>query len=194
MYDLRNGEGLHVHVGRKAPDARDHRPYRIVGKRRVFPTHDVYLGGAFFDGLPRLGQDLLHRQGVGPRLAFIPRESAEATPVPAHVGVVDVAVDHEVDIVAHLLPARPVGKPSDTQKIGGLEQGYPIGGRETLTLSYLLFDDGKRINARAGGHTRSLAQRRGASGRVPPAPFSTPPFAPPRRPARAATPARGARR
>ncbi len=107
----------------------------------MLSANDVDLPGPLGRSLARLFDNLVHGQRVGTRFVHIARESTEPAVVPAHVGVVDVPVHHEVGVVAHRRPPRPIREPADAQEVVGLKKGYAVAKIQALAASYLFFDE-----------------------------------------------------
>ena len=120
--DLHRGEGLDVDVRAHLLDAPHHVGEVREGQVGVQASHDVH----FAHGLrqPRhVGEDVVERHGVGPRLVLLRGEGAEVAGGHAHVGVVDVGVPHEVAGVAVPLSRtwlarlpRPGGRGCDRER------------------------------------------------------------------------------
>ena len=72
-----------------------------------------------------LSTHLVDRQRVGVRLAVVVAERAEQAAVAADVGVVDVAVADEVDVVADEARAREVGHGAHGQEVGARGERTP---------------------------------------------------------------------
>ena len=70
---------------------------------------DANLGGAVVPGFLGPADNLIHRKEVALLLPEVTAESAEAATLDAHVGEVDVSVDHVGDDVSHGPPAEFVG-------------------------------------------------------------------------------------
>ena len=89
----------------------------------MLAADDVDLADAA-DGqrLARLVDDLVDGQRVGVGVALVVAEGAEQAAVAADVGVVDVAVADEVDLVADGARAGEVGHRAEGEDVVALEQ------------------------------------------------------------------------
>ena len=163
VHDLAGREGGDVQFGVAAVDGGDHVADGPVAERRVLAPHDVQLGRAEVPGLLGADQHLVEAHGVGAVFALVTREGAKVAAVLAHVGVIDVAVVDEVDLLAAAGPARTVGHPPETQQLGRFEQGQAVVGRQALARPDLLFDGVQRLGGRADRHGREVLPSHGWS-------------------------------
>ena len=100
----------------------------------VLPADDVDLAhAALREGLRGLLDDLVDTQGEGVLVAFVVTEGAEEAAVAADVGVVDVPVADEVDLVAHVARTDEVGHGAQRQQVAGLQQRRGLGDVEPAT-------------------------------------------------------------
>ena len=165
--DLQRGEPVHVH--------RRHRGLHGLRDVEVVVAVEVgmdaalqaHLGGAELSGLADPVGDLVVGEQVG-LAAQVQRqralgESAERALERAHVGVVDVAVAHEGDVVADDLLTQPVGELRDRHDLRPpcLEQ------RDELVDSRLLaeLDAGQHLGDRSACMRGGPARARSGSGR-----------------------------
>ena len=102
----------------------------VVAERQVgvLAADDVDLADAALrQRLARLVDDLVDRQRIGVGVAFVVTECAEEAAVAADVGVVDVAVADEVDLVADVAGAGEIGHGADREDVGRFEQDARLG-------------------------------------------------------------------
>ena len=136
--DLERGEAVHVDVGRRLLHGSGDVEVVLAVEVGVDASLQAHLGRAHVPRLTDATGDLLEGQEV--RLAsevegeWTFRESAELALERAHVRVVDVAVRHPGDVVAHGLAAQLVGQRRHGEDLGaaGREQGGD------LVLAHLL--------------------------------------------------------
>ena len=121
--DLARREGLDMDIWSERLE-RPHHAHEVLQRQlRVLAADDMDLAdAAHCQSLPRLLDDLLDGQRIGVGVALVVTEGAEQAAVAAHVGVVDVTVADEEDVVADSARPREVGHGSDGEKIVALEQ------------------------------------------------------------------------
>ena len=128
--DLAGRERLDVHVGRQLLERAHHLEVVLERQVGVLAADDVDLGDAADgQGLASLVHDLVDREGVGVGVALVVAEGAEQAAVAAHVGVVDVAVADEEDLVADGAGAGEVGHGAQGEDVVALEQRGGLRGR-----------------------------------------------------------------
>ena len=125
--DLARREGLDVDVRRQLLEAAQHLEVVLVGQVGVLAADDVDLGDAAGERLARLLDDLVDREREGVGVAVVVAEGAEQAAVAADVGVVDVPVADEEDVVADGAPAGEVGQRADGEQVVALEEGDGVG-------------------------------------------------------------------
>ena len=105
LEDLERAEGVDVDRGRARAHRGHHVDVVVAVELGMDATLETDLGGALGFGLAHPLADLVERQEVGVAAKVerqrTLREGAEAALEGADVGVVDVAIDHETDGVAH---------------------------------------------------------------------------------------------
>src|SRR5215467_12484103 len=122
VVDLRRREGLDLRLRPGGVDGRDH-PLEVLERPvGMVPAHDVGLAGAWLDHLEHVLDGVLERA----RLALLAREVAERAGEDAEVGRIDVAVEHEEDLIA--VPARlgEVGQATEPVQVLGLEKELAV--------------------------------------------------------------------
>ena len=98
----------------------------------MLSADDVQFGDAAAEVLARLVEDLVDRERIGVDVAFAAREGAEEAAVGTDVGVVDVPVADEVDVVADRATAGDVGHRAERDEVAAGEQALTVGETETL--------------------------------------------------------------
>ncbi len=120
--DLARRERLDVDVGRELLEAAHHLEVVVEGQVGMLAADDVDLGDAAGERLARLVEHLVDRERVGVGVAVVVAEGAEEAAVAADVGVVDVAVADEVDVVADGAVAHEVGHRAEREQVGRARQ------------------------------------------------------------------------
>ena len=114
---LERSESMDVHVGELGFDRLDDTHIEVTGELRMDAALEGHLGRTLVPCLLRPLHDLgdTHQIGIAPQIetAWPLRERTESAPEVAHVGVVDVAVDHVGDGLTDSLPAEAVGRECD---------------------------------------------------------------------------------
>ena len=103
------GETMDVHVGELFGDSLAQTDVEVafhLGRQTRLHAH---LGGSVGLGFPGAPDDLVHGQEIAFLLPEIAAEGAETAPLDAHVGEVDVPVDHVGHQVAYRAAAQFVG-------------------------------------------------------------------------------------
>ena len=118
--DLLGGVRVDVEVGKLALQPHQDLAIQVVILAGVDATLDADLGGAAGDAIPGLLGDLLQAAVEGVLVVAVSREAAEAAAVVADVGEVDVPVDDEGDVAAHVLGAGDVGRTGESLEVGTL--------------------------------------------------------------------------
>ena len=126
---LQGGEPVDVHVGHRVLHRPGHVDVVVAVEAGVDAALQAHLGGPELGGLDGAPGDVVEGEQVR-RAPQVQRqralgEAAEAALEGAHVGVVDVAVVHEGDGVAHHLATQLVGHLGHRRHLGtpGREQG-----------------------------------------------------------------------
>ena len=127
VIDLHRGEGLDVQLRLVGADRSQHLQVEVEGEIGMEAADHVDLGRPGRRRLGALLQDVVERQGVAPLVLHPLGKGAEGTAVDAEVGVVDVAVDVEVDLVAVLQPIGVGRQLADGEQVVGLEQRQRLG-------------------------------------------------------------------
>jgi hypothetical protein len=150
MRDLAGRERLDMDVGCQLLQSAHHLEVVVERQVGVLAADDVDLGDAADgQGLAGLLHDLVDRERVGVGVALVVAEGAEQAAVAAHVGVIDVAVADEVDLVAHGAGAGEVGHGPQGEDVGALEEPGGLGGVEALAGG-----DGLPDALEAGAHDK----------------------------------------
>ncbi len=113
---------------------------------RMDPALDAHLGGAARHRVARLHEQLFHRVIVRVGLVLVAREAAERAADVADVGEVDIAADHERNVVALVERARRVGGLDQRVEIrtGRTEQRDRVGVGELAALERAVEHRGDR--------------------------------------------------
>ena len=129
VIDLHGGKGLEVQARVIGFDRRQHFQIKVEGELGVQSADHVDFGGSGRARLGRLGQDLVEGQGVAPFFPAVFGKSAKGAAVDADIGVVDVAIDVEIDPVAVFAPVGRSRQLADGQQVVAAEQlkGFGIG-------------------------------------------------------------------
>src|SRR5215472_9012509 len=134
VVDLRRREGLDLRLRPGGVDGRDHPLEVLEGPVGVVPAHDVGLPRARLDHLEHVLDGVLE----GPCLSLLAREVAEGAGEDAEIGRVDVAVEHEEDLVAVEPGLGEVGQATKAVEILGLEEELAVLTTEPLTGAHLV--------------------------------------------------------
>ena len=177
--DLEGGEPVDVHAGDGGLHRAEDVEVEVAVEGGVDAALQAHLGGPAFGGLDGALGDVVEGQQVR-GAAQVQRqrslgEPAERAPEGAHVGVVDVAVDHVGDGVPDRLPAQVVGHRGDRGDLRatGAEEGDDLGLADLLARSDARRAPRRRRRHRdssaiqrvlAGGRRRIGAQQRGRVG------------------------------
>ncbi len=137
MGDLARREGLDVDVGGELLEAAHHVEVVVERQVGVLAADDVDLGDAAGQRLASLVEHLVDREREGVGVAVVVAEGAEQAAVAADVGVVDVAVGDEVDVVAGRPAAHVVGQRADRDQVGAHQQIAGVGARQPLAGGHL---------------------------------------------------------
>src|SRR5665647_1490543 len=148
MRDLAGGERLDVHVGSQLLEGAHHLEEILERQVGVLAADDVDLGDAA-DGQSSasLLHDLVDRESVRVGVALVVAEGAEQAAVAAHVGVVDVTVADEIDLVTHGAGAGEVGHGTQGEDVVALKQRGGLRGIEAVAGR-----DGLPGSLEAGAH------------------------------------------
>ncbi len=122
VVDLHRGEGLDVQRRVVGADGGEHLQVEVEGELGMQPADHVDLRRPGRRRLGALLQDVVQRQGVAPLVLHPLGKGAEGAAVDADVGVVDVAVDVEVDLVAVLQPVGQGRQFADGEQVVGLRR------------------------------------------------------------------------
>ena len=100
------------------------------------PGLDTHLGGPEVNRLGHAAQNLLVGEHVALLGAKIAAEGAKTTVLDAHIGEVDVAVDHVGHPLAHLAFTEPIGHGLHGPKVGAYSAGQRqgLGQRKLVTV------------------------------------------------------------
>src|SRR5207244_1760730 len=179
--DLFGRERVEVEARDLPPDRRAEVDVVAAVELRRQPGLEADLGRAELPRLAGAPHDLRHRQEVALLRAVVPAERAERAVLDAHVGEIDVAVDHERDEVARLPAAHLVGDEPERVEVAPGERGEEIGllHRELAAVERTPEDlaAAGRGPVEGGGETTSVASGHTAPSRArrrrrapPPAP------------------------
>src|SRR5207247_4422349 len=128
VVNLRRGERLDLRLGARGVDGLDHPLEVVEGPIGVVAAHDVRLARARLDHLEHILDGVLE----GARLAFLAGEVAEGAGEDADSGRIDVAVEHEEDLIAVKARLGEVGHAAESVKILGLEEEQAVLAAEPL--------------------------------------------------------------
>src|SRR5262250_42702 len=136
VVDLRRREGLDLRLRPGRVDGRDHSLEVLERPVGMVPAHDVSLAGARLDHLEHVLDGILE----GAWLALLAGEVAERAGENAEVGRIDIAVEHEEDLIA--VPARlgEVGQAAEPVQVLGLEEELAIFAAQPLVGADLVPD------------------------------------------------------
>ncbi len=139
VVDLGRGEGLDLGLGPGVVDRLDHPLEVLEGPVRVVPAHDMRLAGARLDHR----QHVLDRVLECARFALLASKVTKAAGKHTYIGWVDVAVEHEEDLVSMLPGLDHVRHAADGVEVLGLEEGEPVLTGEALAALHLVPDRGE---------------------------------------------------
>ena len=136
VVDLGRGEGLDLGLRPGVVDGLDQPLEVLEGPVRVMAAHDVRLAGARLDHVEHVLDRVLERA----LLALLAGEVTEAAGEHTDVRRVDVAVEHEEDLVAVQPGLDEVGHAAHAVEIVGREEGEPVLAGQALAGLDLLPD------------------------------------------------------
>ena len=141
--DFNGGKGLDRQVGVKGPHRTDHffKPGQRPGG--VAAAHNVQLVEVQGRCVCRAqaGEHIVEAHGKCARFVLcIAAKGAKRAAVDAHVGIVDLPVDHIKGLVTVQAAAHVQRKRAHGGDIGTIEQGKPVFGRKPLPGEYLFAD------------------------------------------------------
>ena len=164
VVDLGRGEELQVDVGQRLVQRSRHAGVVVVADVGVLAADHVDLAVALA---------LVHLDGVGDQVGDVPRvgallpararERAELALHPAHVGVVQVQVVDEEDLVG--APAQPpggVGQLAEREHVVALEERDPVVEIEPLAGDHLVADGCERVQMGGNGHEQAESTHSGS--------------------------------
>ena len=164
VVDLGRGEELQVDVGQRLVQRSGHAGVVVVADVGVLAADHVDLAVALA---------LVHLDGVGDQVGDVPRvgallpararERAELALHPAHVGVVQVQVVDEEDLVG--APAQPpgaVGQLAEREHVVALEERDPVVEIEPLAGDHLVADGCERVQMGGNGHEQAESTHSGS--------------------------------
>src|SRR5262249_21469110 len=136
VVDLRRREGLDLRLRPGGVDGRDH-PLEVFERPvGMVPAHDVSLAGPRLDHLEHILDGVLERA----RLALLASEVAERAGEHTEVGRIDVAVEHEEDLLAVPASLGEVGQASEPVQVLGLEEELAVLSAQPLVDADLVPD------------------------------------------------------